>query len=172
MRKYLLPLLFIFIFVFESLFLEFLPNKWLEGDHIIVPRFLTMAILFFSIYGSKTIAYIYGFILGLLFDVVYTGIMGIYLFMFPLVTYLVTKMMRILQTNVVVVSIVSLIGVALLELAVYELNYIINITSMEFNDFLTFRLLPTLLLNLIFITLFGYLFKIMFEKYRAEKENN
>lgn len=170
MRKYVLPLLFIFVFVYESLFLEILPGSLVGGDRILVPRFLFIMLVLFSIYGKKNYAYVLGFVFGLLFDVVYTGIIGIYLFMFPLITYIISSILKFIQTNIVVSGIASLIAVCLLELGVYEMNFLIRITDMPFGYFSEYRLLPTVILNAIFIILFIYPLKRFFEKYLAEAE--
>lgn len=165
MRKFLLPLLFIFIFIFESIFVQSLPVQIFNGERILAPRFLMISILFLTMYGDRNQGIIYGFSFGLLFDVVYTEIIGIYLFLFPLIAYICSKIMRLLQTNIVVVSIVSLLGVTLLELGVYEMNFLINKTDMSFSFYSQFRLLPTIILNLTFVILFSYPLKRLFEKY-------
>lgn len=171
MKKFLLPLLFLFLFVLESIFIEFLPGRMFGEDIILVPRFLMIAILFFTIFGNVKQGIITGLIIGLLFDVVYTGIIGIYLVLFPLIAYFVSKIMKILQANVVILTFVSVIGIAFLELSVYEMNYLINITRMEFLMFLNQRLLPTLILNLLLTIIIGYPLKRFFEKYKKEVMN-
>lgn len=168
MKKYLLLLLFLFLFVFESIFIEFLPLKMFGNEVILVPRFLMIAILFFTIFGDVRQGIIAGFIIGLLFDVVYTGVIGIYLVFFPLIAFLVSKVMKVLQTNVVILTFVSILAIALLEFVVYEMNSLIKITNMEFLMFLKKRLLPTMILNLILTVIIGYPLKRFFEKYKKE----
>ena len=167
-KKLLLPLLFLFLFVFESIFIEFLPLKMFGNEVIFVPRLLLIAILFFTIFGDVKQGILTGFIMGLLFDVVYTGILGIYLVLFPLIAFLVSKIMKALQANAVILTFVSLVAITLLEFAVYEMNYLIKITNMEFSAFLEKRLLPTLILNLLVTIIIGYPLKRFFEKYKKE----
>ena len=164
MKRVLLPLLIIFLFIAESIFVELLPAKVFGGNYIIVPRFLIVAILFLTVYGPKKYWLYYAFIFGLLFDVVYTEIIGIYLFLFPVIAYLIAMLMKILQTNLVIVSLATLLGVLLVELGSYEFNFLIHRTDMDFSSFLSIRLLPTLLLNFIFIVIVAYPFKKYFEK--------
>src|SRR5690606_16405747 len=123
--------------------------KMFGNEVIFVPRLLLIAILFFTIFGDVKQGILTGFIMGLLFDVVYTGILGIYLVLFPLIAFLVSKIMKALQANAVILTFVSLVAITLLEFAVYEMNYLIKITNMEFSAFLEKRLLPTLILNLL-----------------------
>lgn len=164
MRKFLLPLLFILIFIAESIFIELMPEKAFGEAYIIVPRFLMIALIFLTVYGPRKYGIIYSFFVGLLFDIVYTEIIGIYLFMFPLVSYIILKLMKILQTNIVIVSIVALIGVLLLELGVYEMYFLIHRTTMLFSTFMSLRFLPTAIFNLIFIIIAAYPLKKHYDK--------
>lgn len=164
MSRILLPFLFIMLFIAESIFVELLPGDIFDGKYIIVPHFLMIAILFLTVYGPKKYWLFYAFIFGLLFDVVYTEIIGIYLFIFPVVSYLISKLMKVLQTNIIIVSFVALVGVTLVELSSYEMNFLIHQTEMDFSSYISLRLLPTLLLNLIFIVIVAYPFKKYFEK--------
>ncbi|TCJ02426.1 rod shape-determining protein MreD [Cytobacillus praedii] len=164
MRKFLLPLLLMLFFIIESIFVELMPPKVFGNEYILVPHFLMIAIILLTVYGPKNYGVLYGFLFGLLFDIVYTEIMGIYLCLFPLVAYICYKLMKILQTNIVMVTFISIVGVALLELGAYEMNVIINRTNMTFASYSMDRLIPTLTLNFIFIILTVYPFKRHFEK--------
>ncbi|MGV2938062.1 rod shape-determining protein MreD [Mesobacillus sp. LC4] len=163
MIRFLLPALFAFLFILESLFVELLPAELFNSDRILVPHFLMAGILFLTAYLSPKHGILYGIIFGLLFDIVYTEIIGIYLFMFPFIAYLIANMMRILQTNILIVSILSLLGITLLEVGVYELMLLIKITDLDFSTYVKIRLVPTLILNLAFIILAAYPFKKQFE---------
>ena len=156
MRKAFLPIIISLCFLFESVFVEMLPAEIFKSSSIFVPHFLMVAIIFVTVYISKKHGIMYGFIFGILFDIVYTEIIGIYLFMFPLVAYITSWIMRILQTNIILVSFVAILGVGFLELGVYEMNFLIGRTDMVFASFMDIRLVPTLILNLIFIILVSY----------------
>lgn len=168
MRKFLLPLFFLLLFIIESIFVQLLPGRVFHSDWIFAPHFLIAAILFLTIYGSEKHGILYGFIFGLLFDIVYTEIIGIYLFLYPLVVYLITKLMKILQTNIFLASFMVLAGIGLVEIGSYEMNKLIHITSMDFMTFLNIRLLPSLLLNAAFIIVASYPLKRYFEKFAEE----
>jgi rod shape-determining protein MreD len=161
----LLPFgLLLFLFILESLFVELFPVRFLSGGHIFVPRFLMAGILLLTIFGNRKYGIWYGLLFGFMFDIVYTEIIGIYLFMFPLTAYFISKLMKILQANVFIVTMIVLFGIATLEVIVYEMNFLIHVTRMSFPVFLEFRLLPTLAVNLIFILIAVYPLKKQFEK--------
>ncbi|MBA4537201.1 rod shape-determining protein MreD [Bacillus aquiflavi] len=168
MRKFLLPALFTVVFVSESIFVEVASAEIFNSDRIFVPRFLLAFILFLTIYANKETGIFYGAIFGMLYDVVYTEILGIYLFLFPLIAYIVSKVMKVLQANVIVSVIVTIIGITILEIVVYEINFLIHMTEMNFSNFAAMRLFPTLVLNLAFIIIFAYPLKKQFEKLAIE----
>lgn len=165
MKKFLLPLLFLFLFILESLFVQFLPEKVFGFERIFVPHFLFTGILFLTIFVGKKQGIIYAAIFGLLFDIVYVEIIGIYLFLYPLVSYLADRIMQVMQVNIIIAFLVSLVGIALLEIGAYEMNYLIHVTDLDFSSFIKMRFYPTLLLNAVFIILASYPLKWLFEKH-------
>lgn len=165
MKKLLLPLLFLFLFLLESIFVQYVPPKVFGQDYILVPHFLFAGILFLTIYSGRKYGVIYGAIFGLLFDIVWIEIIGIYFFLFPFIAYLISKIMHVLQTNIIVAFLVSLVGIALLELGVYQMDFLIHITTLEFMSFLKMRFYPSLILNAVFLLIASYPFKRQFEKF-------
>ncbi len=172
MIKAFLPIIISLCFIFESIFVEVLPAELFKSSRILVPHFLIVSIIFVTIYISPKQGIMYGFIFGILFDIVYTEIIGIYLFMFPLVAYITSWIMKILQTNIILVAFVAILGVVFLELGVYEMNFIIGRTDMIFASFINVRLLPTLILNFIFIILVSYPLRKYLDLYAEALRND
>ncbi len=139
MKKAFLPIIISLSFLLESVFVELLPAELFTSSRIVVPHFLIVTIILVTIYISPKHGIMYGFIFGILFDIVYTEIIGIYLFMLPLVAYLISWIMKILQTNVILVAFVAILGVGFLELGVYEMNFIIGRTEMSFAEFFEYQ---------------------------------
>lgn len=172
MRRFLLPCILLLAFFSESIFVQLLPAELFNSERIIIPHFLLIVLIFVTIYGKTKYGIIYGITFGFLADMVFTEILGIYLFLFPLMAYLVSLIMKIFHSNVVIAVIVSMLGVALVELGSYEMNFLIKITQMDFSTFIELRLLPTLLLNLTFAILFIYPVKRFSEKMVFQLEND
>lgn len=170
MKRLILPLTAFLFFIIESSFANLLAGNIFGGDKIIVPRFIMIFIAFITIYGTRRNGMVYGFILGIMYDVVYTEILGIYMFMLPFFAYLIAKIMRILQSNLLVTVLTSLLFITLLELIVYQINILIGFAQIEINTFLKVRLVPTLLLNLAFLVVFSYPLKRMIEKQKLESD--
>lgn len=165
MRKFLLPLLFLFLFIVEGLVVQFLPSELWGQTQVLAPRFLFVALVFLTIFVGKKQGIIYAAIFGIIFDIVYVEIIGIYLFLFPFICYLVTKIMHIMQANIIIAFLVSLFAIALLEIGVYEVDFLIHVTNLDFMSFLNLRFYSTLILNAVFVLIFGYPLKRRFEKY-------
>lgn len=65
MKKILLPLLFVCLFLVESLFVEYLPDQVFGQNWILVPRFLFSTLIFLTIYTGKKQGILYAAIFGL-----------------------------------------------------------------------------------------------------------
>lgn len=163
-------LLAVLVFISEGIFVEVFSGPLYRTDYILVPRFIMIFLVFLTVYGKKEMALWYGFGLGIFYDVVYTEILGIYTFTMPLMVYLSSQLMKVLQTNLGIVSGVSLVVISVLEIIVYELNSLIGFASLSFIDFAKMRLLPSLLLNLVFLLLFAYLFAKWMRKWTIDED--
>ena len=171
MRRVLLPVIFAAFFLFESVFVMVLPAEIFNRDFIFAPRLLLIGIIFLGIYGGKTHGIVYGFIFGLLFDIFYTEIIGVYLYLFPILAYFTAKLMKVLQENLLISTIITMLAVCVLELAVYEMNFLINITEMPMALFVEKRLYPTTILNLALTIILAYPLKRFIEKWAVELRN-
>ncbi|MFZ3588324.1 rod shape-determining protein MreD [Bacillus sp. DJP31] len=154
MRKWLLPFLAIICFIFESVFVQILPSEFFGVERIMVPRFVMVMIVIITMFTRVSTGMTYGFVLGLLYDLMYTNLIGVYTFSFTLLAYIVASIMRVLHINTLTVTIVSLFTISILDFFVYGIQLLIKATSIPVEYFLTIRLLPTLILNLAFVILF------------------
>nr|WP_275695629.1 rod shape-determining protein MreD [Fredinandcohnia sp. SECRCQ15] len=158
-----------FLFVFESSFVELMPVEDWNINRVFVPRFLIIFIIFIAVYHNKIHGFIYGIVFGLLYDIVYTEILGVYMFSMPFICYIISKAGKVLQTNIIIISFLSIVGVIFQEFAVYSINLIIGITDMHIELFLQDRLLPTMILNSIFVILFAYPIKRLLGKLQVSE---
>lgn len=147
MNRILLPLFILFVFISESTFTDLIELPFTSEDQVIIPRFVMLSIVFITAYYSQKMGIIYGLVFGLLHDIVYTEILGIYLFAYPLFAYLISKALKALQGNMLVVLFLSLLAVTLLEFYSYGIQMLIGYSNLPFYDFTNLRLLPTILAN-------------------------
>ncbi|MGG3847405.1 rod shape-determining protein MreD [Aeribacillus composti] len=149
MRTFFLPVMVMFIFVLESIIVDLVPIPFLSDHQVAVPHLLLLMIVILAAYGPRKIAVIYGIVFGLLFDVVYTQVIGIYAFSFPTLAYLVMQALRVLNPNIFVLIFLTELSVALLEFFTYGIYLLIRMTAVPLQLFTIDRLLPTLALNFV-----------------------
>ncbi|WP_066137191.1 rod shape-determining protein MreD [Lederbergia lenta] len=168
MRNIILPLLLTLAFYLESIFVDLLPPEAFGSERIVVPHFLLTLLIIMGIYYLRNHALLYAALFGLLFDVYYMDIIGIYLFLFPIAVYLASKMMRILHVNIFTAAIALIVNIAFVEILVYiftVLVFRINIIPSEFG---MVRLLPTLILNLASFILIFFPFTKFLQKTKKD----
>lgn len=170
MRKFLLPFFLFIAFIFESIFVELIPTETFGIDRIFVPRFIIILIMLIAFFYDRNKAVLFGIIFGMLFDIVYTDMLGIYMFSFPFVAYLISHSMKVLHSNIFVILIVSLMGLGMLETLVYGLYQLVDVVNLDWYEFLYNRLLPTLVLNGVFLIVVYYPMRRFLDK--LEKLSN
>lgn len=156
MKRFLLAFIIFFAFLFESIFVELVPVERFGIDRIFVPRFMIVLIMLISFFYNRNKAVLYAVIFGLLFDIIYTDIIGVYMFSFPIIVYVISYSMKVLHTNLLVVFFVVLIGITLLEGVVYGIYYLVNVAQLDWTRFIFDRLFPTLVLNGVFLIIVYY----------------
>ncbi|MBM7578827.1 rod shape-determining protein MreD [Jeotgalibacillus terrae] len=159
MIRFVLPLIGIVVFYSESIFATFSPLEVAGDTRLLVPHFLVVFLLFLSFYYNRNTSYIYAFVFGLMYDVFFTGVLGIYMFLFPLLIYISALIFRLIYQNIVINGLVTLIMIALVEWIVYQFYLLIGIADMNVQTFLNHRLYSTLLFNAAFILIAAYPFK-------------
>jgi rod shape-determining protein MreD len=171
-KKWMLPFLAILCFVVESIFVDLWPKNDLYIDYFFVPRFFLVFLVFTAVYIGKMRAMIYGFIFGLLYDCVYTELLGVYAFAFTLIAYLAAKAMKVLYQHWFIACLLALFFITVLEFYVYGIQLLIGRTDMPWQTFCSHRLWPTLLLNSAFLLVFSYPLKQRLVKIkRLEQEH-
>lgn len=169
MKRVILPLLLTLCFYCESVFVEFTPPGTFKMDILLVPHFLLVLLIVMGIFYLRNRTLIYAAIFGLLFDIYYTEIIGVYLFLLPITVYLASKMARVIQANVFTTFFISLLCVGMVEFVVYGMNVFVLQRSMDIQEFLNRRLWPTLIVNQIFFLIIYFPFKkVLSQRKRIE----
>ncbi|MFC0188016.1 rod shape-determining protein MreD [Fictibacillus aquaticus] len=150
MNRILLPFLAYVAFVAESTIMQVMLPEYNGEGWLMVPRFTLVIILFISMYLKPQVGIAYALVFGLLTDLLYTDIIGVYMFSMALTAYLTSVFSRLVFGNVFVAFFLSLIGVTCLETLVFGLNSLVGVADMAWGIYLYDRLLPTLLLNGVF----------------------
>ncbi|KGX93483.1 cell shape-determining protein [Pontibacillus halophilus JSM 076056 = DSM 19796] len=153
MKRYYAPLILFILLILEGTAVNFLPSLWADSGTIITPHWLLIVLVFMAMFYDFDYTYfcvIYAAIFGFLFDLVYTDVLGVYMFMYGIVIYIIHGIKRMLHTNIFVALLHVTIAVTLADAGVYLLYSFIGEAEMVWQNYLLVRLVPTLLANLVF----------------------
>ncbi|WP_432355771.1 rod shape-determining protein MreD [Sporosarcina sp. A2] len=170
MKRFIIPLIAVVLFFLEPVFSLFSPIELGSVRYTLVPRFVIVYLVFIASYYDLRKAVLYGLCFGLLYDMYHIDIIGIYTFLYPLICFLASVIIRQVHRSTGTVMLLSLFMVVLLETMSYLFASLISLTSISLDVFATARLIPTVIANLIFIILFGWLFKNLIYKRVVEKQ--
>lgn len=154
MKRLFFPAILFLILVSQGVAIEFLPNSLASADILITPHWVFIFLLLISLLydtNDTFFAIVYGVAFGLLIDIVYTEVLGLYMFVYPFTLYIVHLLKRFLQTNIymaIIVAAISLLIIEFLLILVFSIIGYVDVTNMYF--FLN-RFIPTLIANLLFL---------------------
>ncbi|MGI2326472.1 rod shape-determining protein MreD [Planococcus sp. YIM B11945] len=172
MIRLLIPLISIALFFMEPIFGLFSPLQLDGGYYYIVPRFLIMFLIFVAVYYDMKHAVYYGLFFGLLYDVFFIDIIGLYSFLYPAICLIAGYIVKSIHRHLLVTTVLTLVLTALFEFVLYQFFRFISLVSMPLDEFLSTRLLPTMIANSLFLLLLGWVFKTVIDARLIEREKN
>lgn len=164
-------ILFILL-VLQGLAIDLLPSSLATSDVLIVPHWLLLFLMLIALkYDRNETFYsiIYSIAFGLLIDIVYTGMLGIYMFVYPVSVYVAHILKRMFHTNILMSSIIAVITITVTEVLIYYIYTILGMIDATMSYFLLYRLLPTTLANLLFFLLIYGLFSQLLVRWSNEQ---
>ncbi|OIJ10560.1 rod shape-determining protein MreD [Anaerobacillus alkalilacustris] len=156
MVRFFLPFLIFLLFIIEGTIMQTFSPERFGSEYFIIPRFAFLVVLVLSIFLGRALGTVYGLILGLFQDVVYTHILGIYIFSMGLIAYFLGLSYKLFQKNLFLLIITAVFGTVLLDYLVFGLHTMIGITELAHERFFRERLLPSIIINSVFMIVFAY----------------
>ena len=172
MTRYLILGIGLVLFFMEPVFGLFSPLKLGGEYYYIVPRFLIMFLIFVSVYFDTKHAMYYGLFFGLLYDVFFIDIIGLYSFLYPAICVVAGYTVKTVQRNLLVATLLTLVLTALFEFVLYQFFTLISLTDVPPGTFLATRLWPTMIANSLFLFILGWAFKSVIVGRLIEREKN
>lgn len=139
------------LYAFPNAMVPYLTVLWLMLSMIFIER------------SSLRIG-LWAAVIGFIFDMYYTGLLGVFVFIFPLVIYLGRLIFESLPPNFFSSFLVYFIMITLVEGISCLANVVVGLVDISIADFLVNILAPTLALNLV---LFAILYFPIERLYRA-----
>lgn len=164
-----LPAIMVGTFILEGVVSLQFGQELFGEDRLFIPHFLLIMLIIMTAFYKRNTTLIYAFVLGLLFDIYYTGVMGIYFAIFPFIVYITDKFLKVLQNNIVLVGLIAVFNVILSEALVYAFYYLIGTTTMSLAEFIDYRLWTTLILNFAFFLVVFFPFRYFLFKLKKSE---
>ncbi|USS91259.1 rod shape-determining protein MreD [Fructilactobacillus carniphilus] len=168
-RHILFPLGIIIAFLFEGSIMHFFSGV-LAGTFPMVP-YLTLLWFVYAILFVKDLSelhlYWWAFGVGIVYDLYYIGVLGIYTFLFPLVVYVTKLLKNYIEANFVSGTLIYLIDLVIVLVLGYAAGRIAHLVYFSGMHFMAFAFGPTILLNLMLFLLLYYPVSLLFDQYRS-----
>ena len=165
-----LLLVFITFFFLDNLLVLMLPIQPIVTHYQVIPNLFLTCLVMFVFFEKSNRPYYLAIIFGILYDIFYAGIFGLYPILFTAAVFTV-KRFFVGTTPINLFSMLSLLlGVmAATEWIVYFLVLTMTDLRMTFMHFAQFVLFPTLLFNTVFIFVAYPILISQFRKYKKSQ---
>lgn len=164
MKRMLIPIILLIMLAIEGVAMELLPPSIKFASVYMTPHWILIFLIFVVTYAYPNESFmpiLFATIFGLMTDIVYTGILGVYMFMLAISVYIGQLLNRLLQTNIFMMMLIALVSLSAMELGLFGIYSLLGISAMPYNDFFIHRLAPTIIANLLFFIVIYYPVKKM-----------
>lgn len=173
MSRVYIPLILFVLLILEGVSIRFLPPQIAAGDLLFIPHWILLFLILVCIFYDKPRTYhavIYALIFGFLIDMIYTGLLGAYMFTYGFAMYLTHILKRAFHGNFYVSLLLAAIGTALSDIVIYVIYSVIGFTDLYWTEYASVRLLPTIIINLIFLVIIYPMFVKRFIRWSDEQD--
>lgn len=161
-----------FIGLFISFFLDgsisqMFASSLYHFPYAMVPYLTVLWLVLGFMFSTTKINYVlWAIVIGFIFDLYYTGILGIFVFIFPLTIMLTRLLYQILTPSFFSSFLIYFIDVAFVAGLSYVAMLMIGQTQVTFSSFLVNTLAPTLALNLILLLILYFPISGLYNRFR------
>jgi rod shape-determining protein MreD len=171
MTRFLFIVTLFVLFIMEGTVVQvFATDRWGMGITMI-PRFVIVMLIISALFLGHIQGLMLGVIFGLAYDIVYGSIIGVYAFSMGLVGYFSGLTFRIFHQNIFLILSTVLIVLTFHEMVVYGILSLINFVDMDFHFFAINKVIPTLVMNMIFALVVTYPLRSLLMQLQEEEEN-
>ncbi|WP_414042828.1 rod shape-determining protein MreD [Macrococcus animalis] len=165
MQLVIMPLIALVLFYMDSLINSIWPVTILGTEYFFKSHLLLMFLLIITVYKNPKIALILGVLFGVISDVYFGTIYGIYLFGFIIAILLMDQLFKVFYKDLKMMIVLFLGFILIFEHFYYLVLAILGIAHIGYFTFIWTHVLPSLLINFILIILvFPFILRIL-DKY-------
>ncbi|KHF40939.1 rod shape-determining protein MreD [Halalkalibacter okhensis] len=162
MSRFYIPTLLFLLLVIEGTLFQIVTPSHHDLDVTLVPRFLVVMIVFIGIHFGRYSSIVYGLVFGFIYDIVYTQLLGVYMFGFGLIGYAFAYNYKQIQDSLLLQLLFATVAVSLFEYYQYGLYRLIGLADLQAALFFHERFLPGLIVNVAFAIIIYYPAKKLF----------
>lgn len=122
-------------------------------------HFLFLFLLFETIEVSEYLYLVYCFVIGLVYDVYFFHLIGIATLLFILLGAFLHKLNSVILLNRWTRMLSMIVLTFLFEMGSYLLDFMVGLTVDNMSIFIVYSLVPTMILNFLWITVFQFIFE-------------
>lgn len=122
-------------------------------------HFLFLFLLFETIEVSEYLYLVYCFVIGLVYDVYFFHLIGIATLLFILLGAFLHKLNSVIWLNRWTRMLAMIVLTFLFEMGSYLLAFMVGLTVDSMSIFIVYSLVPTMILNFLWITVFQFIFE-------------
>lgn len=122
-------------------------------------HFLFLFLLFETIEVSEYLYLVYCFMVGLVYDVYFFHLIGIATLLFILLGAFLHKLNSVILLNRWTRMLAMIVLTFLFEMGSYILAFMVGLTVDSMSIFIVYSLVPTMILNFLWITVFQFIFE-------------
>src|SRR5690625_324812 len=175
MKKVLIIIILLSLLILEGIAMVLLPTNIFISDMYIIPHWVFLFILLVNVffdneelYFSITLAIVF----GLLIDVVYTDLLGVYMFVYPLAIYIVNLIKQFFQANFYITVVYYLVSFTIIEMMIYIIYSFVDLINITYILFIWDRLIPTIIANFIFLLVLYPIFSKRLVKWKLKESKD
>lgn len=167
-----LSLFLLLLFILEGSVVQvFVPSAW-GMSYETIPRFALVGTILISLFIGRREGLIYGLIFGLLQDVVFGHIIGVYTLSMMVASYLAGLVLMLFHRSIAVVFTTLLLVLFGHEWLTYTLFRLFVTNPVDVQWTLTHEIFPTVLLNMVFAAFVYVLMKKLCLQVQENKERS
>ncbi len=164
MRKRLIFISLFLLFLLEGVIIQALTKENYDSNFLIFPRLVLVVIIYLAIYHNKNYVLFFAVIFGLLYDLVFGRVIGVYTISMIGVVYLSIWFVQFFHPSFLIYLIIQTLVITTYEIFIYGVLRMYQLVQVSFVEMSTHILLPTLIFNVTFAALFYPLFNKLIGK--------
>ena len=165
MQVMIYPVIAIILLLLNNLITTYVPLRIFHTDLYFIPHLLLIYLLILTVYKNPKIALILSIFTGILCDVYLGNIYGLYTFGFIISVLLMDQLFKVFYKDIKMMVVLLLFFVMLFEHFMFIIMKILGFISTGYFTFILTHLVPTLLLNFLFIVIVFPLLLKLLDKY-------